>query len=123
MDTQSLDLTPLYEPGVKLCVRCYSEEEAQVFLARMMQEFPDRTRFWTPGETNWHDDFEFIDYYPYLNHIDGLNLCWDTGEYSEDNEYTVIDFGSLLRKVDLGDINMEFSAEDIAALISVMEVR
>lgn len=122
MDDQSLDLTPLYEPGVRLCVRCRSEDEALVFLARMMREFPDRTKFWTAGETNWHDDYEFVDYYPYLNNTDGYNLCWDTGSYSEDNDYTVIEFESLLYKVDFGEIETEFSSEDFAKLTDIKEV-
>lgn len=92
----------------KICCRCYSEHEASVFLRSMMEQYPSHTKFWSEGETHWGEHgSDYVDYFPYLNNVDGGSLCWDDESYAEDNDYYIVDFDDipmLHQSLDLGDI-------------------
>lgn len=104
-----LDLSVLAVPGVKICVRCRDEKSTLAFLEEMFLQYPDRCEFWDRDENRWaRRDSEYIDYYPYLNNVDGYGLCWDGGGYAERNGYTIIDYydipGALGEPMDFGEI-------------------
>lgn len=114
-----LDLSVLAVPGVKICVRCRDEKSTLAFLEEMFLQHPDRCEFWDRGENKWvKRDSEYIDYYPYLNNVDGYGLCWDGGGYAERNGYTIIDYydipGAIGEPMDFGEIVL--SDIDICAL-------
>lgn len=49
-----------------------------------MSQYPEKCVYWKPGESKWREeDSEYIDYFPYLNGLDGNTLCWDDEDYAE----------------------------------------
>ena len=50
----------------------------------MMSQYPEKCVYWNTGESKWRgEDREYIDYFPYLNGLDGNTLCWDDEDYEE----------------------------------------
>lgn len=106
------DFSVLKESKAEVCVRCFSKEDAIMFVNKMIDDYPDKTRFWTRGETHWSPSSSHVDYFPYLNNVQGNRLLWDDGEYAEKHRCLIIDFSSLVRTEDLGectisDVNIE----------------
>lgn len=102
-----LDFSMLRHDKRKLCVRCYNEEDARVFVEEMRRQHPGRCSWWDPGETHWRFGDEHVDYFPYLNDIDGHDLCWDRDGYAERNGYYIVNFSDIPRLfpvTDLGDM-------------------
>lgn len=114
-----IDLSMLTEPGKKFCVRCYDVESCVAFLEEMIKQHPEKCRFWSHGENRWRDRIgEYVDYFPYLNNVDGDRLLWDSDGYAEDNGYFIIDYdelpGARGELPDFGEIDL--SGVDIGAL-------
>ena len=114
-----LDLTMLAEPGRKFCVRCYDKESTDTFLREMIRQYPDRCEFWSGREDKWDErSGEYVDYFPYLNNVEGRNLAWDDCDWAEDNGYDIIDYydlpGARKECVDFGEITC--SERDISVL-------
>ena len=91
-----IDLSQLEEPGKKFCVRCFDEESTLAFLDEMFEQYPEKCKYWTRGENKWGKVYGgYIDYFPYLNGVDGTNLCWDGERYAEENDYIIVNYTDL----------------------------
>ena len=112
-----LDLSQFETYNGRICVRCRDEESTLRFLEEMFIQHPEKCRFWSRDENKWDEDVSYVDYFPYLNGIDGGNLCYDTGSYAKEEGYLIVDFYEIpgaYGEIDLGDIEKpEFSLDAI----------
>lgn len=102
-DYPNLDLSILLEPEKKLAVRFTSEDEAVWFLAAMKVQYPEKCENWTFPSSRWYGG-DSIDYFPYLNNCDGTRMMCASGNWAEENNYTVIPFEMLTGEFDKGEI-------------------
>lgn len=105
-----LDLSIFKDSKGPICVRCRDEKSTLFFLEEMMSQYPEKCVYWKPGESKWRgEDSEYIDYFPYLNGLDGNTLCWDDEDYAEKNGYIIIEYydipGALGPPDDFGEID------------------
>lgn len=101
-----LDLSLLTEPGIKFCVRCWSEKSTLRFLEEMFLQHPDKCKHWRVEDNMWTEGRNnHIDYFPNINEYGGLT--WDDSDYAETCGYTIIDYCNIPEKgsiIDLGEI-------------------
>lgn len=103
-----LDLTIFEDPSKKFCVRCRDEESSFSFLGAMKDQHPQRCTRWNRIENHFDNSVGYIDYYPYINGLDGAELLWDDEDFAEKNGYTIVEFYDIpgARPIDdLGEID------------------
>lgn len=104
-DYAYIDLSPFVE-NPDLVVHCTTEEDARHFLANMIKQFPDQSKYWKFPNTNWKrygSDFTFA---PNIGYKNGRKLEFCFINYWRDTEpRPVIEFSDLfLRIKDYGEL-------------------
>lgn len=90
-----LDLSPLLGSG-KFVVYCRTVYEAECLLAEMKRSYPDKCTRWDFPHVNWYDTSDEGQlYFPDINNAENIQYCWNSVDYSEINEYTVVECNSL----------------------------
>lgn len=109
-----LNFSKLAEPGVKIALRCFSEEEANEFLREMKDRYPSKCYHWHLPWTRFDPDVGHVDFFPYLNNLDGDNLLWDDEDWAVRHGYKIVDYMELVELEDYGCIEPNF--DEIPAL-------
>ena len=116
MSRQEIDLSPLLSPNRRFAVRCETEEEAKLFIAAVIEQFPDKTTNLSVNNTRWRNDnngeYGGTAYFPDLNNADSDSFVVGDVEYAKHHSYKLIKFTELL------STDIDESDADITSLLS-----
>lgn len=101
-----LDLTPFVNDP-NLVVHCPKEEQAECFLANMMSQYPEQTKYWSECRTHWYRYKEEHTFAPNIGSSTSRKLEYCNRNYWLTKELRpIIEFKDLLSSHnDYGEIN------------------